>query len=97
MTIHVKNIYDEMKCRYIQKYGKTGWFYKDYFENEETGLPNFTESLFDNEPQINHSRAATESQIDTLWENIEQGIYTSARIEREVDGLTDKYYGDNSF
>jgi len=89
-----QKIYDEIKCRYIQRYGRRGWFYKDYFENEESGFPYFTESLQDNEPWLSGSNNTINDDIDTIWDNIRDGIFNSARITHMVDQLTDKYHKD---
>lgn len=94
---NVSIIYDEIKSRYIQYYGKSGWFYKDYFDNEETGLPYFGESLKNNEGWLDQTKPPTDDDIDTVWDNIKDGLFVSAQITKQIDGLTDKYYGDNSF
>lgn len=93
---HLKTIYDEIRCRYIQRYGKTGWFYKDYFENEKDGMLYFGESLKDNEGWLDQNKKPTETEIDTIWDNIKDGIFNSARIMYQVDQLTDKYYRDGN-
>lgn len=87
-------IYEEMKSRYVDKYGKRGFFYQDYFENAADGLPYFLESMKSYEPDIDLSKKPTEEDLDEVWDHISDGIFVSAVITHKVDKITDKYIGD---
>lgn len=92
-----ESIYEEIKVRYIQHYGKRGWFYKAYFENEEDGKAYFIDSLADNEPWLSNDTRPVNDAIEIVWENVTDGIFNSSLIARQVDSVTDKYIGDCSF
>jgi hypothetical protein len=88
-------IYEEMKSLYIEKYGKRGFFYQDYFENAADGLESFIESLYNYEDWLDLSKKPTDDDLDTVWDHISDGIFVSAIITKKVDSITDKYIGDS--
>lgn len=98
----MREIYNLVKEHFQENFSKKNWINEDFFNNKETGFEYFKEQIakdkdYNNTDFTNLDENDIEVIANEIIEKLDAGNFYSMVAQHQVDSITDKYIGDESY